>query len=240
LRADVPHAQSVRARSTSSPVKITVEDVLRICSANKTISVNEDDIKKLSAYAAGPGIDAESLRRVIVELVSGVPKQWEPRFKLCCVIRSSVNESIEGNVGPENQLKRGRALFDRMLEEQCQELLFSWGNLRPEERLGVPSNDQLEVAQFVAHVAEEGLFREHMLIICKNHLSSLNIGSDPAVAARLCSLLTFLGKVLDQGAFSRFMNTTFGQLQRLADQQDHHSVHKDIHICLVRDFYECH
>jgi hypothetical protein len=228
LWTETPVAFNVVPNST--PVRLTFEDVLNICSVNKTTGFDEDDIKGISAYVAGPDVDAESLRQIVLKVIRGVPQQWEPRFRLCCLLRSSMNDSIEDRVGPESQLKRGRALFDHMLQEQCKELLCSWNYLHPTEWRKAPPNDQLEVAQFIAHVVEEGLVGNNTLLLCKLHLSNLNMTSDPGVALRLCSLLTVLGKVLDQEGYIKYMDATFKQLQRFADDNRYIDIQKDIYV----------
>jgi hypothetical protein len=203
---------------------------LKICSANKPTGPDEDDIEKLSAYAAGPDVDMDLLRRIMVELINGVPKHWESRFRLCCILRSNIRESIQGRVTRNKLLRRGRALFDHTLQEQCHKLLLPWRYFDSTEQPDVPPPYQLEFARFIAQVAEEGWVGEETLNLCRNYLEDLNNESGATIATRLCSLLLVLGKALDQGAYREFIEKVFERLQRLVNDQQYVSVHKDIHI----------
>jgi hypothetical protein len=230
LRTETPAARNVSP--TNTPVRLTVDDALNICSATKTGGFDEEDIQKLSAYVAGPNIGAVSLHRVVVELTWGVLKQWEPRFKLCCILRSSISESLEGRVGRNKQLKRGRALFDHIIQIQCHKLLSPWSHVDSTEQRKVPSH-QLELARFVARVAEEGWVGEETLDLCRNYLEGLNNESGATSATRLCSLLSVLGKALDQRAYREFIEKIFERLQRLVNDRDYVSVQKDIYVSFL-------
>jgi hypothetical protein len=229
LRNDTPVVRKVSP--TSSAVRLTLSDVLNICSDNKTTAPDEDDIKKLSAYVAGTDLNEVSLRQIMSKVVRGVPKQWESRYKLCCALRSNLNASIASSC---KRKRTGRALFDHILQEQCQVLLRSSDFVESTGSTGGSPPSQLEVAHFIAQVAEEGWVGEETLRVCREHLEVLN--DYPSCVTRLCSILNILGKALDQAAYNSGRNAfdedVFSRLQRLLNNQSYAEAHKDIYVCI--------